>query len=255
MQRLLLFIFLFISLNISAQTWDEQHVIVDTLPNFEYQFKPQRLILPVAMIGAGAWGIENGFMKKQKERIKDGMLDISGGRTTHLDNILRFGPAAMSVGLQYLGPESKLSQTEAVLTRLTAYGLMASMTYGTKKMVNEERPDGSDDESFPSGHCANSFMTAEMIRHEYGNAYGAVAYAMATGVGFLRMYNNKHWANDVLAGAGIGILSARMSYWLLPVEKKILRIKDNKRVQITIVPYYSSYGTSRNLGASMAMIF
>lgn len=239
----------------TAQTWDEQHIVVDTLPNFEYEFKPQRLILPATLIGVGAWGIENDFLKKQKEKIRDEMLDLSGGRTNHYDDILRFGPAALSIGLQYLGPPSKLSEEEKLLTRLTAYGLMATMTYGAKNIVSEIRPDESNSESFPSGHCANSFMTAEMLRHEYGNTYGAIAYTMAAGVGFLRMYNNKHWANDVLAGAGIGILSARMSYWLLPVEKKLLGIKDSKRVNITIVPYYSNNGSACNFGACMGMIF
>ena len=32
----------------------------------------------------------------------------------------------------------------------------------------------------------------------------------------MRMYNNRHWASDVLAGAGVGILSASLTYWLAP---------------------------------------
>ena len=54
---------------------------------------------------------------------------------------------------------------------------------------------------------------------EYGEEYPAIAvagYTVATGIGFLRMYNNRHWASDVLAGAGIGILSASLMYWLAP---------------------------------------
>jgi membrane-associated phospholipid phosphatase len=37
---------------------------------------------------------------------------------------------------------------------------------------------------------------------------------MAATTGYLRMYNNKHWFGDVVAGAGVGILSAKFSYWL-----------------------------------------
>lgn len=41
-------------------------------------------------------------------------------------------------------------------------------------------------------------------------------YAVAAGVGAMRVYNNKHWCSDILAGAGIGILSASIMYWLAP---------------------------------------
>ena len=60
------------------------------------------------------------------------------------------------------------------------------------------------------------------MRMEYGNAWGLGAYTIAATVGILRMYNNRHWLNDVLAGAGIGILSAKAALWLLPLEKRLL---------------------------------
>ena len=50
--------------------------------------------------------------------------------------------------------------------------------------------------------------TVEFI--EYGGGSGAGAYAVAAGVGFMRMYNGRHWLHDVVAGAGVGILSARI---------------------------------------------
>jgi membrane-associated phospholipid phosphatase len=36
------------------------------------------------------------------------------------------------------------------------------------------------------------------------------------------MYNNKHWLNDVLAGAGVGIASTQFAYWLYPKMQKLL---------------------------------
>ena len=64
-----------------------------------------------------------------------------------------------------------------------------------------------------------AFMGAEILRREYGEEYPGIAiagYTVATGVGLMRIYNNRHWASDVLAGAGIGILSASLTYWLAP---------------------------------------
>ncbi|WP_290121359.1 phosphatase PAP2 family protein, partial [uncultured Duncaniella sp.] len=46
------------------------------------------------------------------------------------------------------------------------------------------------------------------------------AYSVAVGVAFLRLYNGRHWLNDVIAGAGVGILSARIGYWMLPLYKR-----------------------------------
>ena len=41
---------------------------------------------------------------------------------------------------------------------------------------------------------------------------GTGAYTIATGVGMLRIVNDKHWESDVIAGAGFGILSAHLAY-------------------------------------------
>ena len=49
------------------------------------------------------------------------------------------------------------------------------------------------------------------------------------------------WFNDVVMGAGIGILSARIGYWLLPLERKLLKIngKNNNTSTIAITPTYN----------------
>ena len=73
------------------------------------------------------------------------------------------------------------------------------------------------DYSFPSGHTATAFMTATMLNKEYGHKspwIGIGAYSVATATGLMRMANNKHWLSDVLTGAGIGILSTELGYYL-----------------------------------------
>ena len=60
-------------------------------------------------------------------------------------------------------------------------------------------------------------MGAEVLRKEYGEEYPAVAvagYAVATFTALMRVYNNRHWLNDVLAGASIGVLSVQLTYAL-----------------------------------------
>ena len=115
------------------------------------------------------------------------------------------------------------------------------MGYGAKYIINEQRPDLSDKHSFPSGHVAMAFTGAELLRSEYGTAYGIGGYAIATSIAFLRLYNNRHWFNDVLMGAGIGILSARIGNWLLPFNRKLFKINKNSgnTSTIAIMPSYN----------------
>ena len=72
-------------------------------------------------------------------------------------------------------------------------------------------------------------MTATMFNKEYGHKSPWIvvgAYSMATVTGLMRMANNKHWLSDVLTGAGIGILSTEIGYYLADLifkEKGITR--------------------------------
>ena len=72
----------------------------------------------------------------------------------------------------------------------------------------------SDRQSFPSGHTTTAFAVASSITSEtrrlhpvYVKFVAPVLYGGATLVGLSRMYHNKHWASDVVLGAGIGTFS------------------------------------------------
>jgi membrane-associated phospholipid phosphatase len=73
-----------------------------------------------------------------------------------------------------------------------------------KALVDEERPDNSDNDSFPSGHTANAFASATTLHRRYGWEIGFPAYAVATLTGVARERARKHHWYDVLAGAIIG---------------------------------------------------
>ena len=51
------------------------------------------------------------------------------------------------------------------------------------------------------------------------------------------MKNNKHWFSDVVAGAGIGMASAKIAYLVYPQIKKVLRTK--KTSNFTLMPSYN----------------
>ncbi len=69
-------------------------------------------------------------------------------------------------------------------------------------------------QSFPSGHTAVAFAVASALTAESGEIWpdaqpflGPLLYTGASFVGISRMYNNRHWATDVIAGAAVGILT------------------------------------------------
>ena len=83
------------------------------------------------------------------------------------------------------------------------------MVQSLKYAVRRDRPDHSNNKSFPSGHSASAFATATVLQRHYGWKVGVPAYALGSYVALARMAWNRHHASDVVMGAGFGIASAR----------------------------------------------
>jgi hypothetical protein len=81
--------------------------------------------------------------------------------------------------------------------------LTVGTTYGLSRIVREERPDGSDQHSFPSNTTALAFAPATYLWGRYGWEYGVPATALASFVAFSRVDGQKHHWYDVMASAGI----------------------------------------------------
>ena len=83
-------------------------------------------------------------------------------------------------------------------------GSVDLVTEALKQTIHEERPDGSDDKSFPSGHTSVSFAAAATIYKRSGWQVGIPAHLVAAFVGVARVRARKHFTHDVIAGAAIG---------------------------------------------------
>jgi membrane-associated phospholipid phosphatase len=84
------------------------------------------------------------------------------------------------------------------------------------------------------------------MMQEYKNEsvwYGISGYVVAAGTGAFRMYNNRHWLTDVVAGAGIGILSAKAGYWLYPITSKWFTKKNSTNTKTAMIPFYNGKTT------------
>ena len=164
------------------------------------------------------------------------MTEWRKNKYVKVDDYLQYLPVAANVGLGLTGIKARHPLRERVACTATAYLVMGIMVNVTKRAVGEKRPDTNARNSFPSGHTATAFMGAELVRKEYGNAAGLCAYAVATSVAVMRLYKNRHWLNDIIAGAGMGIMSAKIGFWLLPWEKRLFGW-DKKKNDAALLPY------------------
>jgi hypothetical protein len=182
------------------------------------------IVVPAAMISYGVFTFAVKDLKKLNISVRTGFEEIRKDSRFHIDNFTLVSPAVAVYALNLAGVKGKHN----LVDRSMLYGLSNLIGQGlivnnVKRLANVMRPDSSNRLSFPSGHTAEAFIAAEFLRQEYMHIspwYGVAGYAVAAGTGFLRMYNNKHWLNDVIAGAGVGLLSTRVTYWLYPKLKK-----------------------------------
>lgn len=170
-----------------------------------------------------------------------------------IDDYSQFAPIVAVYGLDIVGIKAKHNFVDRTIVSASSYIIMGAMVQTLKSTTNVWRPDGSNNNSFPSGHTATAFVGAHILFKEYKDVspwIGVAGYAVATGTGALRVLNKKHWISDVVTGAGIGILSAETGYMLLPVFHKMFGIKD-KNKDLVIVPSVST----NNYGVGLVYTF
>lgn len=220
-----------------------QQLPTDSIPKKDehLKFNYKQLIIPTALIGYGVIGIESDQLKFFNTQIRDEVVEDIDNKFT-IDDISQYMPMASVYGLNAIGIKGKHNFKDRTIIMGTSYLIMASTVLSLKRITKIERPDGSDFHSFPSGHTATAFAGAEFLWQEYKDVsvwYGVSGYLVATGTGLFRIYNNKHWLTDVAAGAGIGILSTKIAYWINPwMQEKIFKSKDKKTVT-SMAPFYN----------------
>ncbi|MEO6731861.1 MAG: phosphatase PAP2 family protein [Ferruginibacter sp.] len=207
-------------------------------------------IAPGILVVYGIASLKSNQLQSFNNTVKEEIWQEHTHKRTCIDDYLRFAPAVAVYGLNAMGIKGRNSFRDRSMIYLLSNAVVTGAVFGIKSFSNELRPDGSDYYSFPSGHTAAAFASAEFMRMEYKDVspwYGVAGYVAAGATGALRMYNNRHWMSDVLAGAGIGIASTKLAYLIYPAIKKKL-FKD-KPMNTMIMPYY------QNKSAGLAMVY
>jgi len=128
-------------------------------------------------------------------------------------------------GYGYVAEDTRSER--AAMLGLEGYVVSGLMVNALKYATHRHRPntgdprdtwDGpsfeNDNLSFPSGHASSAFAVAAVLSSEYheSTAVSVISYGMATLVAASRVYDDKHWASDVLVGSAIGYFTGKAIY-------------------------------------------
>ena len=135
-------------------------------------------------------------------------------RSDDLDDVMQYVPLASMVVMKACGVDSRDSWSKMMIKTGGTWLLSAMTTYTLKHVVKEQRADESDHYSFPSGHTAFSFAGATLLDHEYRHIspwISVAGYGVAAFTAVRRVERERHHWFDVIAGAGIGFASAKVT--------------------------------------------
>ncbi|MFD2719965.1 phosphatase PAP2 family protein [Hymenobacter monticola] len=211
----------------------------------------RRVLVPVLLLGAGALTTHRIELIEFDEEVREELHEHLRPVRTSIDDQLRHVPAYATVGLSLLGVKGKHSTVNQALLFALTYTINNTLTSNLKRLTHVERPQGSSFDSFPSQHTSAAFSAARFLDREYGERsvwYSVGGYAVATSVGALRVVKDNHWCSDVLAGAGVGMISTELAYWVYPHLQRLLPKGLQERA--VILPYYQSGAT----GLSVAVV-
>lgn len=229
----------------------------DELYDPTHHIRPAEWITPGSAAVLSALCVKTAWGKRVRTEVHS-MTCADHNLHTTVDNYLQYTPMIVAYGAYFLGWKGQHDLKDRTILLAMSAATMAVAVNVSKRLFKEQRPDTGGRNSFPSGHTATAFMGAEYLWQEYRTTkpwVGYTGYGLAAITGYLRMHNNRHWVNDVVAGAAVGMLSTKFAYWLYPkiFHEGSSHSRGAKKQKVTAfgMPYASSEGA----GVNMALVF
>jgi len=184
--------------------------------DFKNVFTTRENLVTVGVGLGAAWGAGRFDQEIAQSGFNSELNELNGG--TALDGVFEAGEyvggslaqvggafATYGLGKVFHRPGVELIGRDLVRAQVVTQ----SLTLGVKLLVRRERPDGSNQASFPSGHASGAFASATVLQRHYGWKAGVPAYAVAGYIATSRLNEGKHYLSDVVFGAAVGILVGR----------------------------------------------
>ena len=122
----------------------------------------------------------------------------------HQDNIETAGQViAIALPIVAGGISVYKDDWQGVGQLVMATGVTVGTAFLLKYVVHEERPNHSNNQSFPSDTAALAYAPADYLWRRYGWQYGVPAYAAAAFVGYSRVESKQHYWWDVAASGAM----------------------------------------------------
>lgn len=175
----------------------------------------ERSLLPIGLLATSILYNDNYL---DKRIVKLGSINSPALKSA---DFIQYSPAGIMYALKLAGVEGRSDWPRMITADIAAVAIMNGIAQGTKYTLKRERPDGRAFNSYPSGHTATAFMTAQMLHMEYGETLSpwisVGGYGLAATTGIFRVVANRHWCSDVMGGAAIGIFSTELAYELTDI--------------------------------------
>jgi membrane-associated phospholipid phosphatase len=191
----------------------------DSIPGMSDQktryFRPSAIIVPSALLAYG-WlkpvipAIEN-LDNQIMENVRTNHPDFN----TKVDDYLQWVPSASIYAMDAFKVKTKHTFIEHLAIDAGSIIITGGAGFIMRKISGNMEVYNSTGSRFPSGHTANAFRGAEIVFQELKDRHRVLSYSgylVASAVGILRIYNKEHYLTEVLAGAGLGILSTKLTY-------------------------------------------
>lgn len=123
--------------------------------------KIKQFIVPAVLVTAGFVSLAN---PKLNESIKKSLQKSNPNFKTSIDNYTQFIPGAAVFALNAFGIKGKHNWKDEALIYGTSIAMATAFVIPLKALPKEECPDFSANNSFPSGHTAIAFASAEFLR-------------------------------------------------------------------------------------------
>ena len=156
-------------------------------------------IVPVPMIAYGILSRTNNKFRQIDISTNNEIKEHYTGKYP-IDDYLQYLPAVSVYGLSLLGVKAKHNYIDRTILIASSY-LMAGAVVNTMKMtINAPRPNGSNNNSFPSGHTMMAFVGAHILFKEYKDsspALVAVGYLAAGTTGVMRIVRSEEHTSEL----------------------------------------------------------
>lgn len=205
-------------------------------------------IAPAVFLGYGFFALDNNLLRRVDRSVYNDMQEDHPGFRTTVDNYLQYSPLIATYALNMSGIKGKNKIVDQTALAFLSLAVAKGSAWALKDQIRQLRPNRASYSSFPSGHTTTAFAAAEIMNQEFGDRsvwYGVAAYSAATATGILRVYNNAHWFSNVIAGAGLGILSVKATYAVYPHLKNLLK----KNTNVSMTPFYADRATGVSITA------